>query len=172
MTIGCCVRMKRLSGSSCRRCGECWTGMKGMSIRAMGMLGPMPWWGFVDWADAFGSGMPPGAMDGHSAVISLQYAYTLRQAAELFGYFGGQYAYSAGRCRKLAANLDRGTYRACYDKSKAEMANTPEKSSYSQHAGILAILADAIPAGDRRAVMKKILYDSTLHRQPSISDSI
>jgi alpha-L-rhamnosidase len=27
---------------------------------AMGMLGPMPWWGFVDWADAFGDGQPPG----------------------------------------------------------------------------------------------------------------
>jgi hypothetical protein len=129
---------------------------------AIGMLGPMPWWGFVDWADAFGGGQPPGASDGHSAVISLQYAYTLRQAAELFGYFGGQYGYAAGRCRKLAADLGRGTYRACYDQRRGEMANTPEKSSYSQHAGILAILADAIPATDRRAVMEKILYDSTL----------
>ena len=83
-------------------------------------------------------------------MITLQYAYTLRQAAELFGYFGGQYKYTAGRCRKLAADLDRGTYKACYDKMRGEMANTPEKSSYSQHAGILAILADAIPAADRR----------------------
>jgi len=131
---------------------------------AMGMLGPMPWWGFVDWADAFGDGTPPGAVDGHSAVISLQYAYTLRQAAELFGYFGGQYGYAAGRCRKLAADLDRGVYLACYDASKGEMANTPEKSSYSQHAGILAILADAIPAGDRRAVVEKILADSSLQQ--------
>ncbi|HET6255432.1 MAG TPA: nucleoside hydrolase [Puia sp.] len=130
----------------------------------MGMLGPMPWWGFVDWADAFGGGEPPGASDGHSAVISLQYAYTLRQAAELFGYFGGQYGYAAGRCRKLAAELDRGTYRACYDKVRGEMANTPEKSSYSQHAGILAVLADAIPAGDRRVVMEKILRDSSLQQ--------
>jgi inosine-uridine nucleoside N-ribohydrolase len=137
---------------------------EGQVDTTMGMLGPMPWWGFVDWADAFGSGTPPGATDGHSAVITLQYAYTLRQAAELFGYFGGQYSYTAGRCRKLAADLDRGTYRACYDRLKGEMANTPEKSNYSQHAGILAILADAIPAGDRRAVMKKILYDSTLQQ--------
>jgi alpha-L-rhamnosidase len=131
---------------------------------AMGMLGPMPWWGFVDWADAFGSGTPPGAADGHSAVISLQYAYTLRQVAELFGYFGGQYGFAAQRCRKLAADLDRGVYRACYDKGKGEMANTPEKTSYSQHAGILAILADAIPAADRRAVVEKILADSSLQQ--------
>jgi alpha-L-rhamnosidase len=131
---------------------------------AMGMLGPMPWWGFVDWADAFGDGQPPGASDGHSAVISLQYAYTLRQAAELFGYFGGQYNDAAQRCRKLAADLDRGTYRACYDKLRGEMANTPEKNSYSQHAGILAVLADAIPAADRRGVTERILHDSTLYQ--------
>ncbi|HUB62232.1 MAG TPA: family 78 glycoside hydrolase catalytic domain [Puia sp.] len=129
---------------------------------AMGMLGPMPWWGFVDWADAFGDGQPPGASDGHSAVITLQYAYTLQQAAGLFRYFGGQYGDEAVRCRRLAGELERGTYTACYDKRRGEMANTPEKNSYSQHAGILAILADAIPAADRRAVMEKILFDSTL----------
>ncbi len=137
---------------------------EGQVDTAVGMLGPMPWWGFVDWADAFDDGQPAGATNGHSAVISLQYAYTLRQAAELFGYFGGQYEYTAGRCRKLAADLDRGTYKACYDMHRGEMANTPEKSSYSQHAGILAILADAIPAGDRQAVMGKILSDSTLQQ--------
>ena len=65
------------------------------------MLGPMPWWGFVDWADAFGNGVPAGATDGHSAVITLQYVYTLQQAADLFGYFGGQYSYAAQRARKL-----------------------------------------------------------------------
>lgn len=129
---------------------------------AAGMLGPMPWWGFVDWADAFGDGQPPGAADGHSAVITLQYAYTLRQAAEVFEYFGGQYRYTAERCRKLAADLGREVYQACYDARRGEMANTPEKNSYSQHAGILAILADAIPAADRRAVMGKILADSSL----------
>jgi alpha-L-rhamnosidase len=129
-----------------------------------GMLGPMPWWGFVDWADAFGDGQPPGASDGHSAVITLQYAYTLRLAAELMGSFGGQYSYAGQRCRKLATDMARGTWRACYDIRRGEMANTPEKNSYSQHAGILAILADAVPVADRRAVMEKILHDSTLQQ--------
>jgi alpha-L-rhamnosidase len=130
----------------------------------MGMLGPMPWWGFVDWADAFPGGSPPGASDGHSAVISLQYAYTLKQAAELFGYFGGQYGEAAQRCVKMAADIDRGVYRACYDAGKGEMANTPEKNSYSQHAGILAILADAVPVADRKAVVGRLLRDSTLEQ--------
>ena len=129
---------------------------------AAGMLGPMPWWGFVDWADAFDGGVPPGATDGHSAVISLQYAYTLQQAGDLFAYFGGQWAAASLQCRRLVREIDAGTYRACYDAAKKEMANTPGKNSYSQHAGILAILAGAIPASDRKAVMERILADSTL----------
>ncbi len=43
-----------------------------------------------------------------------------------------------------------------------EMANTPEKNSYSQHASIMAILANAIPAADEQKVMKNILYDTSL----------
>jgi len=128
------------------------------------MLGPMPWWGFVDWADAFGNGVPAGATDGHSSVITLQYVYTLKQAAELFGYFGGQYAYTAERCRKLASALSLGTYRACYDSRRGEMGNEPEKGSFSQHAGIMAVLAGVIPTADRRAVMEKILADSSLQQ--------
>ncbi|HEV2355377.1 MAG TPA: nucleoside hydrolase, partial [Puia sp.] len=129
---------------------------------SMGMLGPMPWWGFVDWADAFPGGDPPGASDGHSAVISLQYAYTLAQAAELFKYFGGQWAYEGERCGRLAAEVDRGTYRACFDASRGEMANTPQKNSFSQHASILAILSDAIPETERQPLMAKVLADTSL----------
>jgi alpha-L-rhamnosidase len=52
------------------------------------MLGPMKWWSFVDWNHAFPGGTPDGAMDGNSAIITLQYVNTLQQAAELFAYFG------------------------------------------------------------------------------------
>jgi hypothetical protein len=131
---------------------------------AMGMLGPMPWWGFADWADAFADGVPAGATDGHSSVITLQYVYTLRQAAELFGYFGGPYRYTAQRYRELASVLSLGCYRACYDRRKGEMGNTPEKSTFSQHAGIMAVLAGAIPVADRKAVMSRVLGDSSLQQ--------
>ena len=52
------------------------------------MLGPMKWWGFTDWNKAFPNGVPDGATDGNSSVISLQFVYTLRQAAEIFDYYG------------------------------------------------------------------------------------
>jgi hypothetical protein len=124
------------------------------------MLGPMKWWNFVDWNDAFRGGDPDGASDGHSSVLSLQLAYTLRQAAVLFKYFGRTAA--SAHYATLAAELAGNTYLHCFDRQKMEMANTPEKNSFSQHAGIMAILAEAIPAGEQQQVIRKILYDSTL----------
>ena len=124
--------------------------------------GPMPWWNFVDWADAFGGGTPDGASDGHSSIVTLQYAYTLRQASKLFDYFGdhGQ----AAHYEHLADSLCRNTYRTCFDPVKMEMANTPEKKGFSQHAGIMAILAGAIPRAGEKDVIHQLLHDSTLEQ--------
>jgi hypothetical protein len=127
---------------------------------SLGMLGPMKWWSFVDWNDAFPGGTPPGANDGHSAVISLQYAYTLRQAAALFNYFGRKE--DGAHYLQLADQLSKSVYEHCFDKNKMEMADTPGKNSYSQHASIMAILGDAISEADEQKVMKNILYDTTL----------
>lgn len=124
------------------------------------MLGPMKWWNFIDYTDPFPEGVPPGANDGNSSIISLQYSYTLQQAAKLFNYFGKnnedlQYT-------KLALELNSNTYRLCFDKERSEMADTPEMKSYSQHAGIMAILAGAIPESEKKDAMLKILNDSSL----------
>lgn len=135
------------------------------------MLGPMQWWGFVDLADAFGNGVPDGVNDGHSSIVTLQYVYTLKQAAQLFDYFGRltkkenpQYLFAAQQYRDLADSLATHTYQACFDGRKEEMANTPEKTTFSQHAGIMAVLAGAIPPAEEKQVMRKLLYDTTLEQ--------
>ena len=124
------------------------------------MLGPMDWWNFVDWNDAFAGGTPDGANDGHSAVITLQYAYTLRQASQLFDYFGRKE--NSGHYLKLANVLAQNTMQHCFDKTKMEMANTPGKNTFSQHAGIMAILADAVPVNEQKQVLKNVLSDTSL----------
>ncbi|HVB03228.1 MAG TPA: alpha-L-rhamnosidase C-terminal domain-containing protein [Chitinophagaceae bacterium] len=127
---------------------------------AVNMLGPMKWWNFTDWTPAFKNGVPEGATHGHSAVITLQLAITLRQAADLFRFF-----HRKGEARKqdaLADRLAQSVYHECFDSSRMEMANTPDKRSFSQHASIMALLADAIPAGEEDTVMMRILQDSSL----------
>ncbi|MBC7828259.1 MAG: alpha-L-rhamnosidase N-terminal domain-containing protein [Chitinophagaceae bacterium] len=124
------------------------------------MLGPMKWWGFVDWNTQFANGVPDGATDGNSAVITLQYAYTLQQAALLFDHFNQKY--EAANYRALAGKLIAGTYKQCFDETKNAMANTPEKKTFSQHAGIMAVLTGSIPKPSVKKVINTILYDTSL----------
>ncbi|MDF2188118.1 alpha-L-rhamnosidase N-terminal domain-containing protein [Paraflavitalea sp. CAU 1676] len=124
------------------------------------MLGPMKWWNFTDWNHAFPMGVPDGATDGNSSILTLQYVYTLRQAAELFTYF--KKPVQAARYTKTAADLARGTFQACFDTSRQLMANTPARNTFSQHAGIMGVLTGAVPAQQQQAVMNKVLYDKSL----------
>jgi hypothetical protein len=128
--------------------------------RSKGMLGPMEWWNFVDWNQSFPSGTPDGATNGNSSVLSLQLAYTLRQAEQLFRHYGSPT--EAERCKSLSAKLIAGTRTHCYNAARKVMANTPQRNTYSQHASIMALLTDAVPAADRKAVMNQILTDTTL----------
>jgi len=124
------------------------------------MLGPMQWWGFTDWNNAFPGGTPDGATNGNSAIITLQYAYTLQQAAALFTAYGKQA--DAQHYSQLAATLNKGTYALCFNASRNEMANTPLQNTFSQHAGIIAVLAGAIPESRQQAVLQRVLDDTTL----------
>ncbi|QJB30859.1 alpha-L-rhamnosidase [Chitinophaga oryzae] len=124
------------------------------------MLGPMQWWGFTDWNTAFPGGVPDGATNGHSAVISLQYAYTLQQAAALFAGFGKQAL--AQHYGRLAQQLTQSVYRQCFDPARNAMANTPEKKTFSQHAGIMAVLSGPIPVNQEQAVLRRLITDTSL----------
>jgi hypothetical protein len=58
--------------------------------------------------------------------------------------------------------LGQQTYARCFDAARGEMANTPEKTSFSMHASIMGVLTGSIPADQAQAVMGHVLNDSTL----------
>lgn len=124
------------------------------------MLGPMQWWNFVDWNLSFDGGVPDGANDGNSSVITLQYVATLEQAAKLFKQFGK--LDQAKHYQSLANQLKAGTYAACFNASRNLMANTPNKKAYSQHASIMGVLTGAIPSSQQKTVMQNVLRDTTI----------
>ncbi len=126
------------------------------------MLGPMKWWNFVDWNLAWPNGTPDGAEKGNSSIISLQYVYTLQQAAVIFEHFGKQA--EALHYKKLATEISDGVYRNCYDKTKGLMANTPQKNTFSQHASIMGVLTGSIPEKEMKQVMNNVLNDSSLSK--------
>lgn len=124
------------------------------------MLGPMKWWNFTDWNYAFANGVPDGAVDGNSSVVTLQYAYTLKQAAKVFAWYGK--TKEGAEYTRLADELNVHTYCQCFDKAKGVMSNTPEKKTFSQHASIMGVLTGAIPANKMKQVMQKVLSDTTI----------
>ncbi len=125
-----------------------------------GMLGPMKWWNFVDW-DSFSEwGVPEGAEDGNSAIISLQFAYTLKQAAELFRYFDESAV--AGTYTDLADLLNQNTYERSFDQQRGLMADSPLKKTFSQHASIMAILSGAVKGDEARRVFEALTSDSSI----------
>ena len=132
----------------------------GRRVDSTGMLGPMPYWNFVDWADRWGRGVPAGADDGHSATISLLYAYALDHAAPLEAALGVQGMAQAYRAR--ADSLRHAVRARAWDAGRRLFRDAPDSAAFSQQTNVLAILTDAIPAAEQRALMERVLADTTL----------
>lgn len=122
------------------------------------LLGKLGFWNFVDWSFTQ-KGIPPGGLEGNSAILTLQYAYTLHQAAEMFRSSNPQ---NAAHYQSLAQQLTDAVYRLCYDEKSGLIADDPAKTSFSQHANIWAILTGCVPASSQKRVMEKVMNDPSL----------
>lgn len=129
-------------------------------LTSSGLLGRMGWWNFVDWASDFEDGVPPQEENGQSAILSLQFALALRDAADLESALGS--SAQAAHDRALAAKATAAVYRRCWDSSRHLIADTPAKKHFSQHANLLAVLADALPRSEQSSVMRTVLHDESL----------
>ena len=125
-----------------------------------GMLGPISWWPYVDWAREWDRGVPPGGVEGHSTVISLQFVYALERAAELEERLG--VPGMADRYRSLGKNVRDAVRSRTWNASRGLFRDTPEGHTYSQQANVMAVLTDAGPPADQAGVMERVLSDATL----------
>jgi hypothetical protein len=124
-----------------------------------GTLGLLPWWNFVDWAQAWPRGVPP-SLDGASAPLDLQLLLAYGYAADLEQSVGS--AARASELREASARL-RATIRTRYwDAGRGLFADTPARTQFSQHANVLAVLADVVEGPAARAVMDRVLSDTSL----------
>lgn len=136
--------------------------------RQTGLNGPLTWWNFVDWAwpwnqaDNIG-GVPAGSHGGGSSILTLQQAYTYLKAADLFAHYGQNQ--KAEQYRELARRLNKAVMERCWVPARGLLADTPEKKQFSQHANILAILSNAIPAAQQRNVLETVM-------RPALADSL
>jgi alpha-L-rhamnosidase len=123
-----------------------------------GLLGLLPWWPFVDWANGFSQGIPPQTSSGDSAVLSLQFVEALRYASDLEERLGSP-ALAAGD-RADARRIAEAVYKLCWSEQEHLLADTPDKTHFSQHANIYGVWMDSIPKDHQGGVMTKILSAS------------
>ncbi|MFB3904832.1 MAG: alpha-L-rhamnosidase C-terminal domain-containing protein [Acidobacteriota bacterium] len=127
---------------------------------ASGILGPLEWWDFVDWPDAFDFGTPKGVDEGGSAIVSLQLAGALRDAAHMEDLLGDREL--AARYQSRAAAIVNSVRETCWDPQRRFFADTPKKTSFTQHVNILAALEDVITGRERRELLRRVLADTSL----------
>ncbi len=132
-----------------------------------GMLNNVPYWNFVDWSQQWPwipeqhtGGVPKGGSSGRSAILSLQYAWALKSASTLFAAAGREE--EAKDYLEIARDVIRGTFVNCWDDKKNLLADTPEKTEFSQHANILAVLTGLVPAYEAGAFIERIATDREL----------
>jgi hypothetical protein len=134
-------------------------------IGPSGMLGRLSWWNFVDWSWPWQAainigGVPQTDNLGQSSILTLQYVYALNYAAQLNDAFGRKYF--ADHYRKLADSLKKATYKLCWDDKRGLLSDTPDKKIFTQHANVLAVLVDLVPAKDQKKIMEKVLSQKDL----------
>ena len=120
----------------------------------------LEWWNFIDWAPEFSNGIPPGADNGYSAMVALQYIYAINCAVELFDFFGWEH--EAFKYREIASRIKQGVIENCYDEKKGLFAETPEKKIFSQHTNTMAILTDVAAKEEQKKLMEKVLTEKDI----------
>lgn len=125
-----------------------------------GVLGPLDWWNFCDWAEDFNVGIPPGADQGGSTLVTLTYVYSLQKAAELFEFCGQ--LQDAGAYRIVAEKLQAAVRTHSFDSSRGLYADTPAHKHFSQHSNIFAVLTNTHPFEKQKELMRKVLSDKSL----------
>lgn len=125
-----------------------------------GLLGRLEWWNYADWIEGWPHGEPPFVDGGESVILSLQLALALREAADLEDAVGTGAV--AEQYRARANRLVAAAKTSSWDATRGLLADTPARSSYSQHANLLAVLADVVAEGEQPALMRKVLEDASL----------
>ncbi len=132
-----------------------------------GFLGPTEWKNFIDWYATKqydgknGNAEPKGAPEGKSAVLSLLLSYTLNKTVEIYENTN-QNPFYANKFSKWSNKINDAVYSTCFVNEKNLLADTPEKTAFSQHGNIFGVLAGAIPKDKQKAVMQNVISDEHL----------
>lgn len=115
-----------------------------------GLLTRLPGWSFVDWVPSWERGIPPGERRDGSACVNLQFLLMLQALAALEASHGEPAM--ARRVRVLAARTSQAIVKAFWNESRGLFADDTTHTTWSEHAQVLSILANLLPAKRSRLV--------------------
>ena len=120
---------------------------------------PQKYWQFVDWVSEWRDrrGVPEAAANGPLTVYNLMYSLGLQKSAELNRLLGRDCIAKEYLARAQAVNAS--VLKNCYAKSLGLFEDGPNSGTYSEHAQIWAVLANAV-TGDTAA---KLICDTLEH---------
>ncbi|QNL50466.1 alpha-rhamnosidase [Olivibacter sp. SDN3] len=130
--------------------------------KADGRLGPIPYWNFTDWVDREGwvFGVPPNGTAGNSAILDLQLLWALQLAGTLESEIGVE---AIGQeYQQLAAKLKQAIKQVYWSAEKGLFADDKQLTHYSQHANVLAVMAEVVTGSEAQQLMDQVLEDKTL----------
>ncbi len=135
-----------------------------------GLLGPIPWWPYVDWAPEWPLGVPPAgagwALDDDHPPVRLRPRPSGRARGRARARGRGR-ARPGGSLRRCAprCGLGRGIpHGGC-------SATLRIPRSYSQQTNIMAVLVDAVPAAEQRASWSACSRTRRSPRRPTTTAS-
>lgn len=112
------------------------------SLTDDGLIGPTPYWPYVDWVPTWFGGVPNGGREEPLTVTCLMYAASLRAGAEICRLLGRQER--AAEYEHRAADMIDRVNALCYDAEAGLYRNTPSRREISQHTTVWAILSGAV----------------------------
>ena len=127
-------------------------------LRDDASLSYITYWFFTDWT--FNNGEPPRRSDGQSSIQDLHFLTGLQFAGDMEQSIG--MPAFADRYEQIAARIKSGFKAKYWDAGRQLFADTSDKTSFSQHANILAILTGIVKGQDATVLMERLLQDKDL----------
>lgn len=128
-------------------------------INENGLVGKSEYHMFVDWYVPKG-GNSKVNKEGNSAILTLNYAHSLKNAAEIMNWLG--YRKIAEQYKNRSRKYAEITRKLCFDPDKGIYADDPEKTFYDQRASVLAVLCGAHSQAEKVKLMQQVLDEQTI----------
>jgi len=126
-------------------------------LNRQGLLGKNPHWNFIDWAgqrwddrDSF----PSWGKDNGSCLLTAMWVGALRQGAALETAYGDatQSAQDSARADRASAAIRE----HCWDASRGLFADDGDRTVFSQHMNVFAVLYDIATREEMRPILERI----------------